>query len=153
MVGFVERSDLLWSDPIDTADGKIKETYRENSSRNCSYVFGVEATQKFLDQNQLETVIRAHEAQAEGFKLYSWSKNVQIPQVMTVFSAPNYCDIYKNKAAIMMLDRGVMTIQQFSFTEHPYVLPNFMDIFSWSLPIVTEKSRHIFMQSLRSSTT
>lgn len=88
-------------------------------------------------------MIRAHEAQAEGFKLYNWSKAVQLPQVMTIFSAPNYCDIYKNKAAIMVLDAGVMTIQQFSFTEHPYVLPNFMDIFSWSLPIVTEKSRRI----------
>lgn len=46
-------------------------------------------------------MIRAHEAQANGFKMYHWGGQKQFPTVITIFSAPNYCDFYNNKGAVI----------------------------------------------------
>lgn len=62
-----------------------------------------DAATKFLERNNLLTVIRAHEAQIEGFKMHKWSGS-DFPLVITIFSAPNYCDIYNNKGAVIKFD-------------------------------------------------
>ncbi|OMJ77764.1 hypothetical protein SteCoe_22554 [Stentor coeruleus] len=130
--------DLLWSDPIDIADGRLPEVYRNNEVRGCSYFFGGEATRKFLKDNDLVSVIRAHEAQKDGYKMIYWN-GADFPSTITIFSAPNYCDCYKNKGAVIKFDEGTLNIQQYNFSKHPYLLPDFMDVFTWSVPFVIEK--------------
>ncbi len=72
--------------------------------------------------------------------MYRKGRKTGFPSVMTLFSAPNYLDVYNNKAAIIQYEANMFSIRQFNNTPHPYWLPNFMDAFSWSLPFVGEKS-------------
>jgi serine/threonine-protein phosphatase 2B catalytic subunit len=55
----------------------------------------------FLDENKLISIIRAHEAQIEGYKMHKWNPHTPFPTVITIFSAPNYCDVYNNKGAVI----------------------------------------------------
>lgn len=132
--------DLLWSDPMEEDEEKCTQEalYVHNDLRGCSYCFSYAATCQFLVANHLLSIIRAHEAQDEGYRLYKKS-STGFPSVICIFSAPNYCDSYDNKAAIIRFQNNLMNIRQFNSSWHPYYLPNFMNAFTWSLPFVAEK--------------
>ncbi|KAG0056062.1 3',5'-cyclic-nucleotide phosphodiesterase (PDEase) (3':5'-CNP) [Gryganskiella cystojenkinii] len=132
--------DLLWADPVeDFGQEKTNEYFIHNHVRGCSYFFSYHAACAFLEKNNLLSIIRAHEAQDAGFRMYRNTKTTGFPSVMTIFSAPNYLDVYNNKAAVIKYENNVMNIRQFNASPHPYWLPNFMDVFTWSLPFVGEK--------------
>lgn len=141
--------DLLWSDPANGPEAT--ELYAANGVRGCSFVFSAQASSKFLKKNHLLTIFRGHEAQLDGYKMHNWD-DTTFPTVITVFSAPNYCDVYHNKGAIVKIIDGDLTIHQLEETPHPYVLPNNMDIFSWSVPFMAEKVVEILMSMLKSRT-
>lgn len=60
---------MLWSDPVDNDDGYSDSVFRANEVRGCSYFYGNDAVRRFLDDNGLVSVIRAHEAQLDGYKV------------------------------------------------------------------------------------
>ncbi|RDI84316.1 Kynurenine 3-monooxygenase [Venturia inaequalis] len=132
--------DILWADPLEEfGQEKTQEFFVHNHVRGCSYFFSYPAACSFLEKNNLLSIIRAHEAQDAGYRMYRKTRTTGFPSVMTIFSAPNYLDVYNNKAAVLKYENNVMNIRQFNCTPHPYWLPNFMDVFTWSLPFVGEK--------------
>jgi serine/threonine-protein phosphatase 2A catalytic subunit len=83
--------DLLWSDPDDRCGWGI-------SPRGAGYTFGQDISEQFNSNNGLNLVSRAHQLVMEG---YNWSHE---QQVVTIFSAPNYCYRCGNNAALMEID-------------------------------------------------
>lgn len=133
--------DLLWSDPIEDESEALMSEWEENSNRGCSFSFGAKALLPYLNNNNFVSVIRAHEAQLEGFKMYKWNKKIDFPSCVTVFSAANYCDVYNNKGAIIKFKNNLFNLVQFNCSPHPFLLPDFQNLFSWSLPFISEKSK------------
>ena len=112
------------------------------------FFYSYAACCEFLQNNQLLSIIRAHEAQDAGYRMYKKSTQTSFPSLITIFSAPNYLDVYNNKAAILKYENNVMNIRQFNCSPHPYWLPNFMDVFTWSLPFVGEKVTEMLVSIL-----
>ncbi|CAE7862218.1 pho2a [Symbiodinium sp. KB8] len=83
--------DLLWSDPDDRLGWGV-------SPRGAGYTFGQDVSEKFNQSNGLNLIARAHQLVMEG---YNWTHE---QQVVTIFSAPNYCYRSGNQAAIMEID-------------------------------------------------
>ncbi|KAF8908190.1 Metallo-dependent phosphatase [Gymnopilus junonius] len=151
--------DILWSDPISnfghetdpSSTGPLLDrstTFTHNATRGCSYFYTYEAVCQFLDRNGLLTLIRGHEAQDAGYTMYRKTPKRNFPSVITIFSAPNYLDVYHNRGAILKYANKNITIRQYNSTSHPYWLPNFMDAFTWSLPFVGEKITQMLLAIL-----
>ena len=104
--------------------------------------YSLKAVNDFLTRNDYLSIIRGHEAQLEGFKMHQWDDQCDFPSVITIFSAPNYCDVYNNKGAMIKFDNNMVNIQQFNYTPHPFMLPDMQNLFHWSLPFVSEKSNN-----------
>ena len=107
--------DILWADPLEEfGQEKTNDFFVHNHVRGCSYFFSYPAACAFLEKNNLLSVIRAHEAQDAGYRMYRKTRTTGFPSVMTIFSAPNYLDVYNNKAAVLKYENNVMNIRQFS---------------------------------------
>jgi hypothetical protein len=58
--------------------------------------FGPDITKRFLEQNNLEYIVRSHECKDGGYEV------AHDGRCITVFSAPNYCDQVGNKGSIVI---------------------------------------------------
>ncbi|KDP26984.1 hypothetical protein JCGZ_22100 [Jatropha curcas] len=116
--------ELLWSDPQPLPG-------RGPSKRGVGLSFGGDVTKRFLQENNLDLVVRSHEVKEEGYEIEHDGK------LITVFSAPNYCDQMGNKGAFIRFEAPELkpNIVTFSAVPHPDVKPmayanNFLRMFS-----------------------
>jgi serine/threonine-protein phosphatase PP1 catalytic subunit len=118
--------DLLWADPEKEIQG-----WGEND-RGVSYTFGADSVTEFLQKHDLDLICRAHQVctrflimcvcvfarcAACGADTQSTSP-VQVVedgyeffakrQLVTIFSAPNYCGEFDNAGAVMSVDDTLM---------------------------------------------
>lgn len=84
--------DLLWSDPDNAVNG-----WGENE-RGVSFVFGKDILGSFLKSQDLDLICRGHQVVEDGYEFFMGRK------LVTVFSAPNYCDEFDNSAGILTID-------------------------------------------------
>ena len=141
--------DVLWADPSPDFVPIGGERFGYNEVRGCSYVYTFHAVNAFLERNKLLSLVRAHEAQDDGYQMLKVRESSGFPTVITIFSAPNYLDAYNNKGAVLHYTAAELNIRQFNASPHPYWLPNFSNVFSWSLPFVVEKIAELQLSLLK----
>ncbi|EZG69140.1 serine/threonine-protein phosphatase [Gregarina niphandrodes] len=108
--------DLLWADPQDRPGSSP-------SRRGVSKLFGPDVTDNFLTTNNLKLVIRSHEMKLSGYEATHGGK------LVTVFSAPNYCDQMGNKGAVLFFTHKTLTqepmyeVEYFEATSNKPAIP------------------------------
>lgn len=88
--------DLLWSDPSKDVQGWGM------NDRGVSYTFGADKVTEFLEKHDLDLVCRAHQVVEDGYEFFANR------QLVTIFSAPNYCGEFDNAGAMMSVDDTLM---------------------------------------------
>ncbi|KAH9568154.1 hypothetical protein CY35_03G063200 [Sphagnum magellanicum] len=88
--------DLLWADPDKDVQG-----WGEND-RGVSHTFGPDTVSEFLQKHDLDLVCRAHQVVEDGYEFFAKR------QLVTIFSAPNYCGEFDNAGAMMSVDDTLM---------------------------------------------
>ncbi|TID24575.1 hypothetical protein CANINC_003047 [Pichia inconspicua] len=137
--------DIMWSDPSPDYDnenipaGDVDLYFKRNTDRHCSEFFSYRAMETFLNKNDLLSVVRGHQPQDSGYRIYKMNETTNFPSLITIFSAPNYCGTYGNMAAVLHYNGDTFNIKQFDSFPTPYFLPDQMNVFEWSLPFVAEK--------------
>jgi len=88
--------DFLWADPDKDIAG-----WAEND-RGVSFIFGSDVVTSFLQKQDMDLICRAHQVVEDGYEFFAKR------QLITLFSAPNYCGEFDNAGAIMTVDETLM---------------------------------------------
>ena len=90
--------DLLWSDPAPGLSpfifNQIPKKWGDNE-RGVSYVFSEKVVKEFLEKHGLDLIVRGHQVMEDGYQFFADQK------LVTIFSAPNYCNEFDNDGAML----------------------------------------------------
>lgn len=87
---------MLWADPDKDTQGWAP------NDRGVSFVFGADVVTNFLKKEDLDLICRAHQVVEDGYEFFAKR------QLVTLFSAPNYCGEFDNAGAMMSVDENLM---------------------------------------------
>ncbi|KAM2902190.1 hypothetical protein FF1_008094 [Malus domestica] len=99
--GSIILMDLLWSDPT---ENDSVEGLRPNARGPGLVTFGPDRVAEFCKRNKLQLIVRAHECVMDGFERFAQG------QLITLFSATNYCGTANNAGAILVVGRGLVVV-------------------------------------------
>ena len=114
--------DILWADPDPSITVSCIEVLRYyiarknpvlltltallqgwgENDRGVSFTFGGDVVRQFLRRHDLDLVVRAHQVVEDGYEFFAGR------ELVTVFSAPNYCGEFDNAGAMMTVDDTLM---------------------------------------------
>lgn len=83
--------ELLWTDPQ-------PENGRSPSKRGLGIQFGPDITERFCLSNKIRKIMRSHEVRMDGVE------HEHNGRLITVFSAPNYCDSTGNLGGVVHIE-------------------------------------------------
>ncbi|XP_053194899.1 protein phosphatase 1, catalytic subunit, alpha isozyme a [Scomber japonicus] len=72
------------------------------NDRGVSFTFGADVVAKFLHKHDMDLICRAHQVVEDGYEFFAKR------QLVTLFSAPNYCGEFDNAGAMMSVDETLM---------------------------------------------
>ncbi|SCW02359.1 LAFE_0F04698g1_1 [Lachancea fermentati] len=107
--------ELLWSDP-QVANGLGP------SQRGLGFAFGPDITASFLSKNKLSKIFRSHEVRMGGVEFEHNKK------LVTVFSAPNYCDAQGNLGGIIHVVPGMGIVNQNGNDDEDLIVDTFESV-------------------------
>ena len=124
---------LLWSDPDKDITG-----WSEND-RGVSFTFGPDVVSRFLQKHDMDLICRAHQVVEDGYEFFSKR------QLVTLFSAPNYCGEFDNAGAMMSVDESLLCSFQVSDLVSVPISCNYS--LTWALQILKpaeKKQKYVF---------
>ncbi|KAI7738964.1 hypothetical protein M8C21_005846 [Ambrosia artemisiifolia] len=96
-LGFLEK-------PSDPTENDSVEGLRPNARGPGLVTFGPDRVTDFCKRNKLQLIIRAHECVMDGFERFAQG------QLITLFSATNYCGTANNAGALLVVGRGLVIV-------------------------------------------
>ncbi|TKR72702.1 hypothetical protein L596_020114 [Steinernema carpocapsae] len=88
-------NDMLWADPDANID------YWRTSSRGSGFSFGEEVIYEVCKKLNIDLIARAHQLCVDGFWTFADR------HLVTIFSAPSYCNLFKNAGAAMHVNKDL----------------------------------------------
>ena len=91
--------DLLWSEYSEDIDNIEINSERDKNKNGFIVKYGKERLNNFLAENKIDLLITAHQFVKEGITTYNNDR------ILTVFSATNYMDKYKNIGGMLNITK------------------------------------------------
>jgi serine/threonine-protein phosphatase PP1 catalytic subunit len=101
------------------ADIALFQGWGEND-RGVSFTFGPDVVSKFLNRHDMDLICRAHQVVEDGYEFFAKR------QLVTLFSAPNYCGEFDNAGGMMSVDETLMCSFQVNYSQDSSPWPSFL---------------------------
>ena len=109
--------DALWSDPFEPNNGTAGGRTHMSPRGNGASRFSADKVKRFVNSNNLQFIVRAHECVQNGYEYFADGL------VLTIFSASSYCNQYNNDGGMVVVVKN----EDGSLEEHAQIIKSNQD--------------------------